>query len=60
VPTTGHDAHGPLALSAALRLNDFRSRSRNRGLDAAYRVPDKYTVSPPRAPAAGRCGRTRG
>jgi glycerol-3-phosphate dehydrogenase len=45
VPTTGHGPHGRLALAAALRLNDLCSLDRNRGLDAAHRVPDGRLVS---------------
>jgi glycerol-3-phosphate dehydrogenase len=45
VPTTGHGIRGPLALAAALRLNDLCSRDRNRGLDAAHHVPDGRLVS---------------
>jgi glycerol-3-phosphate dehydrogenase len=45
VPTTGQGTHGRLALAAALRLNDLCSPNRNRGLDAAHRVPDGRLLS---------------
>ena len=45
VPTTGQGTRGRLAFAAALRLNDLCSPNRNRGLDAAHRVPDGRLVS---------------
>ena len=45
VPTTGHGGRGPLALAAALRLNDLLSFDRNRGLDPAHRLPSGRMVA---------------
>ena len=39
VPTYGHGMHGREALACALFANDLLTRGRNRGLDAAHRVP---------------------
>ena len=45
VPTYGHGATGREALALGLRLNDWITRDRNRGLPPDRRIPDGRTVS---------------
>lgn len=45
VPTYGHGTTGREALTLGLRLNDWLTRDRNRGLPADHRIPDARTVS---------------
>ena len=45
VPTYGHGAAGREALALGLRLNDWLTRGRNRGLPAERRIPDARTMS---------------
>jgi glycerol-3-phosphate dehydrogenase len=49
VPAYGHGLGGREALALALRVNDWLTPDRNRGLDEAARVPDGRTVSARRA-----------
>jgi glycerol-3-phosphate dehydrogenase len=45
VPTYGHGTTGREALAVGLRLNDWITRGRNRGLPPDHRIPDARTVS---------------
>jgi glycerol-3-phosphate dehydrogenase len=45
VPTYGHGTSGREALALGLRLNDWLTRDRNRGLPPERRIPDARTVS---------------
>jgi glycerol-3-phosphate dehydrogenase len=45
VPTYGHGATGREALALGLRLNDWLTRDRNRGLPPSHRIPGARTVS---------------
>jgi glycerol-3-phosphate dehydrogenase len=49
VPTYGHGMAGREALAVALRLNDWLTRDRNRGLPAERHIPDGRTISPSEA-----------
>jgi glycerol-3-phosphate dehydrogenase len=46
VPTAGRGVRSRPALSAALRLYDLLSRSRDRGLEADHRLPQSRLLSP--------------
>jgi glycerol-3-phosphate dehydrogenase len=45
VPTYGHGTTGREALALGLRLNDWLTRDRNRGLPPSHRIPGARTVS---------------
>ncbi len=45
VPTYGHGTTGREALALGLRLNDWLTRDRNRGLPPSHRIPAARTVS---------------